>query len=223
MKKYLTVFSALMLTIVLNAQQTEISQSKKKPLFDVAVGISWSAIDFSVYSQHKVAKSGADLKAILNISNSFKMSAEYTFHFLHNDNPSWYNIHASNIDINAHASGNIINSKIGFYTIFGASLLNWRGNFTGYRNERHDGVLRTHDEELRYAKLMINLGMGIERSFKYFSLFFEGKFRFAKEPEIINVVINDVFYCFGVKSPVMLPSSKKKDHSKIPGDRYHWF
>ncbi|MBI2269563.1 MAG: hypothetical protein HYU69_04310 [Bacteroidetes bacterium] len=231
MKQHLLLFFVLFVFAVRMFGGQEGVEPGKKHVFDIAAGTSWSAIDIEQYSQFRRAKPGMHFKAFINVSNSMKVSGEYTLHFTHNDNPSWKNIHSNNIDVNAYMLGDISNSHLGFFAFTGLSLLKWRGDFTGLRDERHDGVLRLRDEEFQYYKLMVNLGIGIERQYKRFSLFAEGKFRFAKEAKVINVVINDVFYCFGVKVPVMLSTGKRSDKTqlnkggknRISGDRYHWF
>ena len=205
------------------AQQKQDTPSKKKTPFEFTAGLSWSGLDFQTYSDQKRAKPGANFKTIYAINNALKISAEYTLHFIHKDDPSWSNIHAYNLDLNAHICGYVAGTNLGFYTLFGASRLSWAGTFTGYRDEKNDGILLLPDQKFCKNKWMINLGMGFERPFKHFLYFGEVKFRFAKGIENVKVVINDVYYCVGIKVPLVLPVSKKKHRSTIPGDKYHWF
>ena len=62
----------------------------------------------------------------------------------------------------------------------------------------------------------VNIGLGIERAFKYFEIFAEYKYRFNRTSD--NISISDVTVNLGLK--------KKIRFSKIfrgIGDKYHWF
>ena len=229
----------MLIGVNLLAQQEQVKLTKKTP-FDIAIGNSWSGIDFQMYSQQKRAKPGANLKLIYHVNPGFKIMAEYTSAFMHTDAPSWNFIKANSIDLNACVVGSINESEIGFYAFTGFSMLNWKGMFTGFRDEKNDGILLAANEKLEYTKLMANIGMGFERSFKHFSVFGETKIRFAKgNDKEVKVVINDVYYCFGITTPIVFPIIKKKQHETIikkqpkllkrkgndfiPGKKYHWF
>lgn len=149
-------------------------------------------------------------------SNTARISFEYSSLGTFNFKPSWEKLSARYVDINLQLMARIKNEPSIFVLLLGFCNHQWSGNFVA-QSAFFDAVsgyqIGTRIKNSWYG---LTIGASVERSFRFFELFGEYRYRFSKVEQAFTV--SDVALHLGIKKKLAL----KKIYRKL-NDRYTWF
>lgn len=139
--------------------------------------------------------------------NVFRGSLEFT-HFRKIDiEPTWYDIKASTIELNAHALARFKKTKAYFYPLVGLSFNSFTGYFTGKNDFLNLSDKYKKNEVATTNWIGINAGAGYEQFFKQISVFGEYKMRVGFSNKQLTIM--DVCFSAGVRYNLRVPSIYK--------------
>ncbi|MBC7862955.1 MAG: hypothetical protein IAF38_08260 [Bacteroidia bacterium] len=182
----------------------------------LALGPSISGIDiYKTYLQnpHRV---GINARVYGEYSNRLRLAGGFTRITKFNYAPSWKKLGAFNVDLDLHFMARVKDEHIIFYGVLGLCYHQWNGYFRG-QSAFYDAIAKYKPNTyISQNWVGLNVGLGFERAFKYFDVFAEYRYRFAKTEVVLGIA--DVAVNIGIK--------KKIHFEKIfrgVGDKYRWF
>ncbi len=131
------------------------------------------------------------------VNNFFRVAALYSYFKPINIAPTWENIKANSIEINAEIVARFPNKKTLLYPFAGLSYNTFKGFFTGQQDFLNLKEFYTPNSRVTNNWLGLNLGTGLEHNFGIIGLFIDYRMRVGKQDKVFNIM--DVCYTGGVK------------------------
>lgn len=131
------------------------------------------------------------------VNNLVRVSGLYTYFKPTNIEPTWQNIHANTIELNAEIVARFPNKKTLLYPFAGLSYNTFKGYFTGQQDFLNLKEFYTPNTNVKNNWLGVNLGTGLEHNFGIIGLFIDYRMRVGKQNKVINIM--DVCYTGGIK------------------------
>ena len=100
------------------------------PRFQITGGLVASNIDLSRYVNYELIR-GFHTSLITHINGSFFISTEYSGFPVHAAPVAWDDIHTHKIDVNAHFSFGMTDSRAHIFALIGIDRHDWVARFTG--------------------------------------------------------------------------------------------
>jgi len=153
---------------------------------------------------------GYSFSAIYGGAKILRASIEYTYYRPINIEPTWYNINASTIEVNAHVLAKVKNSSALFYPLIGLSYNQFRGFFTGRNDFQNLREKYKANSTVTTNWLGLNIGTGYEQYFGPVSFFIDYKMRVGvNDGPDRRLNIMDVCIGFGLRYNLKVPSFYK--------------
>lgn len=138
---------------------------------------------------------------------SFRLNLEYAHYRKMNIKPTWYDIKASSIELNANILAQFKKTKTFFYPLFGISYNSFQGYFTGLNDFLFLATKYEKNAIARTNWLGVNVGAGFEQKIKHFAIFGEYKMRIGNSGPQLNIL--DVCFSAGLRYNFRVPSVYK--------------
>ena len=211
----LVLYLCFTLVLVVNSsgqrQVRTIKPVKKHPLktnLSIGIGITNSAVFLQRNTLDDGNVKGLTGCATYDLSKIFRVSLDYTRYNELNIAPTWYNIHASTVEMNLyvlwHSKENLC-----FYPLTGLSLNRFEGYFTGLDDYQHLSDKYRKDRDITTLWLGVNAGLGFEYMIKPIIIFGSYKMRIGYSNGSSQLNIVDVCFSFGVRYNLRVPSFYK--------------
>ena len=207
--------------VVLGQKKTIVSGKDlliKKPVKGIYLGSAITYCGVDVYKNYleNPRRFGFSPRFIWELSNTARLSFEYSSLGTFNFQPSWKKLSARYFDLNLNLMARMKNKPSIFILLLGACNHRWAGNFVA-QSAFFDAVSGYMiGSRIRKSWFGFTIGAGWERSFRFFEIFGEYRYRFSKVDQAFAVT--DVALHLGIKKKITL----KKIYKKL-NDRYTWF
>jgi len=129
-------------------------------------------------------------------AKSLRFNLEYTYYRKMNIVPTWYDIKATSIELNANVLAQFKKTRTFFYPLFGLSYNSFQGSTKYQKNT----IARTN-------WLGVNIGAGFEQRIKQFAIYGEYKMRIGNSGPQLNIL--DVCFNAGIRYNLRVPSVYK--------------
>ncbi len=187
--------------------------------FYICGGASYSSVNIHRNYSQNPYKFGWNARVCWELAGSMRITGEYTSMPLFQVTPTWLNVKNRVVELNVNYLARIKDQKALFYTISGIYYQSWNGFYTGQEDFTLAKNVFTPQQQYTNKYLGVNLGLGIERAFRYVQVFAEFKYRFSETDADKVFGITDALYNAGVK--IKLPSLNSIGESLVK--KYKWF
>ncbi len=149
---------------------------------------------------------GFNTSLVYGGSKLLRICLEYTRYAKIDIAPTWYNINANTIELNAQALARFRSKKAYFYPMLGVSYNTFAGTYTGINDYLNLGKLYEKNERVVASWIGINVGTGYEYYFKPGSIFLDYKMRIGLTKGTNQINIQDVCISAGLRFNLRAPS-----------------
>ncbi len=221
MRKYFSVFLCSVIIgvkaqiHVSSLQQTPVSTPKKG--FYAGGGLVLSSVNIYRNYRQNPYRLSFNARLCWDFSDNARLTGEYTYTPKFDIDPTWKRVSSHTADMNLNLLARIKDQQAMFYTITGLYYQMWKGFYTGLSDFSNSNDLFAPQQIQTSTAPGLNMGVGVERAFRYFQVFGEFRYRFAGKGT--NFGITDASWNSGMKIQV---NSPKKIMSKLNG-KYNWF
>lgn len=193
---------ALLAPLFLNAQLRVIKPVKVKSN-ETNIGFGLGIARSTLYLARNINSSNDALGFNSNITwdkgNYFRGNIEYSFYQSINIKPTWYNVSAHTIELNANIIAKSRDKGFYFYPISGISFNVFKGYFTGVND-----YLNLNSIYQRYSTVTtlwwgLNAGVGVDFNFKRGCVYSSYRMRLGKVEGFNQFNIMDVFVNLGLR------------------------
>lgn len=165
----------------------------------IGVGLTRSVVYLARNVKENNDATGLNFALVYDLSHLLRLSGEYTYYFPIDISPTWYNIQASSMEINAHIIARLRNSDSYFYPLFGLSYNSFSGVYTGINDYLNLNLLYTANQKVITNWVGLNVGTGYEYFFKPGSFFIDYKMRVGFTEGTNQLNIQDVCITAGLR------------------------
>lgn len=196
--------------------------AQKVRIFSIAGGLFKTSLNFFKNIDQDPYSTGLALRALLQTSETFRLSGTFCRVASVNINPTWVNMRNNFIDVDANFLMHFADKRNLAYFIAGASAQYWDGYYTGLRDL--NVVKRNATPNMRNQGLHLSARTGMGAEIKIYgpiSGYGEFIFRFSGTDQGKGLI--DLSYNTGVKVNVA-NLARRRHHSILHfRDKYHWF
>lgn len=203
---------ALMLLSMINVGQIKtVKPTKTRPKetnFAIGIGATRSVLYLNRNVKENNDAKGLHLSIIYGGSRLLRFSAEYSYYFPINIEPTWQNINARTIESNLHIIARFTKTKAFFYPVVGFSYNEFNGFFTGKNDFLNLSDKYEKNTQVKTIWYGLNIGTGYEYYIKNISLFLDYKMRVGfADGRQLNIM--DVCFSAGARFNLKVPSIYK--------------
>jgi len=182
---------------------------KKYPMttnLGIGVGVTRSVVYLARNVKPNNDGTGLNTSLVYGGSRLFRASLEYTRYKKLDIAPTWYDIKANTIELNAHILARFRGKNAYFYPLFGLSYNTFSGTYTGINDYLNLDKLYKKDQKVVTRWLGVNIGTGYEIYFKPGSFFLDYKMRVGMTEGYNQLNIQDVCITAGLRFNSKMPS-----------------
>lgn len=172
---------------------------KKETNFGMSAGIVQSVIYLSRNVNDKNDARGFNLSMNYDQGNFFRLMAEYSQFSNMSIEPTWSDIKANTIELNAAFIAKTTDKKFYFYPLTGFSYNTFSGYFTGIRDYLNLTNLYEKNTFVSSSWIGLNVGCGLDFNFHPFSIFANYKMRIGNTEGYNDKNIQDVSIALGLR------------------------
>lgn len=183
-----------------------VKKHSKRTNLGIGLGVTRSVVYLARNVKPNNDATGLNASLVYGGSKLLRVSLEYTRYAKIDIAPTWYNINANTIELNAHILARFQNKKAYFYPLFGVSYNTFSGTYTGINDFLNLSELYEKDERVITRWLGINVGTGFEYYFKPGSFFLDYKMRVGLTKGYNQINIQDVCISAGLRFNLRVPS-----------------
>lgn len=208
-------FYILFFVFVLNVCFCQIRTMKpvktrsKTTTLAIGVGMARSVVYLNRNVKENNDANGLNASLIYGLNNLLRLSADYTYYYPINIEPTWFNIKANTFEVNTHIIARFKNTEAFFYPLFGVSYNNFKGYFTGKNDFLNLADKYKINQINRSVWWGLNVGTGYEIFFRRLSLFLDYKMRVGISDDKSKLNIMDVCFGGGLRYNFKAPSLYK--------------
>jgi len=199
------------------------SGSRKAEKVSTNVSIGAGLMSSVVYLSRNVKENNDALgysgHIIIDATDYFRFSGQYTYYRTINIEPTWRNINAQSIEANMEFLARFKNNKSILYPFWGFSYNTFKGFFTGQNDFLGLHEFYTANSTVNNRWWGLNVGTGFEHSFGPVAIYLDYRMRIGQSDKGLNIM--DV--CYGAGLRVHIPKAKLRKVFRGPNDRFHWF
>ncbi len=142
---------------------------------------------------------GLNVGMTFDRGNYFRGSLEYNYYQSINIKPTWYNVSAHTIEMNANIIAKSRDKSFYFYPITGISFNLFKGYFTGVNDYLNLNTIYKRNSEITTRWWGINAGVGADFNFKHGCVFSSYRMRLGKVEGFDKFNIMDVYVNLGLR------------------------
>lgn len=172
---------------------------KKETNFGISAGLVQSVIYLSRNVNNKNDARGFNVSMNYDQGNFFRIMAEYSQFNKMNIEPTWSDIKANTIELNAAFIAKTADRKFYFYPITGFSYNTFSGYFTGIRDYLNLSNLYEKNSFISSSWVGVNVGCGLDFNIQPFSIFANYKMRIGNTEGYNEKNIQDVSVALGLR------------------------
>ena len=199
--------------------------TRKTRFFSVGAGFVKTSLNFFKNYQEETYTNGYSLRAMYQLSETFRLAGCFSKVRSVNIVPTWINVNNSFYDLDAHFLMHFMDRRSIGYFVIGVSAQHWHGYYTGLHDLNHWKLKLEANTDYRALYFGTKLGMGAE--IKVFGpLSGYGEFLFRVSKTDVGFGLSDVVYALGLKVNVANFAGKKSRGRRSLlrfRDKYHWF
>lgn len=196
--------------------------TRKIRVFSISGGLFKTSLNFFKNIDQDPYSAGYSLRALLQTSETFRLSGTFCKVASVNIDPTWVNVRNSFFDLDANFMMHFADARNLAYFIAGASGQYWNGYYTGLRDL--NTVKPNAAPNMRNQGLHISARTGMGAEIKiYGPISGYGEFIFRFSGTDRNKGLIDLSYNTGIKVNVA-NLARRRHHSILHfRDKYHWF
>lgn len=172
---------------------------KKETNFGISAGLVQSVIYLSRNVNNKNDARGLNVSINYDQGNFFRLIAEYSQFNKMTIEPTWSDIKAKTIELNAAFIAKTSDRKFYFYPITGFSYNTFSGYYTGIRDYLNLSSLYEKNTFVISNWIGVNVGCGLDFNFQPFSIFANYKMRIGNTEGYNEKNIQDVSIALGLR------------------------
>lgn len=199
--------------------------TRKSRILSVGGGFIKTSLNFFKNYQEETYSNGFGLRALYQVSETFRLAACFSKVQSVNIAPTWVNVNNSFYDLDAHFLMHFMDRRSIGYFVMGLSAQQWRGYYTGLHDINSWRLKATPNTDYRALYFGARLGMGAEIKIVG-PLSGYGEFLFRITKTDVGFGLSDVVYGLGLKANLANLSRSKAKHRRPLlkfRDKYHWF
>ena len=178
----------------------------KKTNLSIGGGYTQSVLFLSRNVKENNDAKGYTFQFIYGGARTLRVATEYTYYQSINIEPTWFNIEANTIEVNAHILAKVKNTRAIFYPLFGLSYNHFSGFYTGKNDFLNLSTKYKTNSTVSTNWLGLNVGTGYEQYIANFSFFIEYKMRVGVNDGVENHInIMDVCIGLGLRYTLRVP------------------